>query len=186
MTCGIEEVVTGSATSDEALTRAVRDGDMEAFDVLYARYEVRLFAYVRRFIVDRQQAEDVFQEVFMTVLRDRTFDPERGRFAAWLFTVARNRCRMAHRKDSRESRALEAMPRGSEAAEPGYAEADRVRRAMDALPEPQRQLLLLKQVAELTYREIAAVLGVAEGTIKSRLHAATSAFRAQLAKGDAP
>lgn len=159
---------------------------MAAFDVLYARYEVRLFAYVRRFIADRQHAEDVFQDVFMTVLRDRSFDPERGRFAAWLFTVARNRCRMAHRKGSRESRALEAMPRAEEAAQPRYAEADRVRRAMDALPEPQRQLLLLKQVAELTYREIAAVLGVAEGTIKSRLHAATSAFRAQLAKGDTP
>lgn len=178
--------MTGAVVSDEALTRAIRDGDMEAFDALYARYEVRLFAYVRRFIDDRGQAEDVFQDVFMTVLRDRTFDPDRGRFAAWLFTVARNRCRMAQRKDTRESRALEAMPKRAEAAEPAYAETDRVRRAMDALPEPQRQLLLLKQVAELTYREIATVLGVAEGTIKSRLHAATSAFRAQLAKGDTP
>ena len=170
--------------SDEALTRAVRGGDMEAFDVLYARYEVRLFAYVRRFVHDRARAEDVFQEVFMTVLRDRTFDPERGRFAPWLFTVARNRCRMAERSGSRESRALEALPRPAEASEPSYAEADQVRRAMEALPEGQRQLLLLKQVAELTYREIATVLGVAEGTIKSRLHAATAAFRAQLTKGE--
>ena len=75
-------MVTGPGTSDEVLTRAVRDGDMDAFDVLYGRYEVRLFAYVCRFVDDRARAEDVFQEVFMTVLRDRTFDPERGRFAA--------------------------------------------------------------------------------------------------------
>jgi RNA polymerase sigma-70 factor (ECF subfamily) len=179
-------MVTGLNPSDEALTRAVREGRMEAFDVLYARYEVRLFAYVRRFITDRERAEDVFQDVFMTVLRDRTFDPERGKFAPWLFTVARNRCRMAQRKGSRESRAMDALPRPAEAAEPHYAEADHVHRAMEALPEAQRQLLLLKQVAELTYREIAAVLGVAEGTIKSRLHAATTAFRAQLAKGEIP
>ncbi len=178
--------MTAVTASDEVLTRAVRDGDMEAFDALYARYEVRLFAYVRRFIVDRAQAEDVFQEVFMTVLRDRTFDPARGRFAPWLFTVARNHCRMEHRKGSRESRALDALPLPVEAEDPTYVEADQVRRAMDALPESARQLLLLKQVAELTYREIAAVLGVAEGTIKSRLHAATSAFRAQLAKGETP
>ena len=178
--------MTGPAASDEALTRAIRDGDMDAFDVLYARYEVRLFAYVRRFVDDRGRAEDIFQEVFMAVLRDRTFDPARGRFAAWLFTVARNRCRMEHRKGSRESRALDALPRPAEASEPAYAEADQVRRAMDALPDGQRQLLLLKQVAELTYREIASVLGVAEGTIKSRLHAATVAFRAQLAKGETP
>lgn len=186
MTYGIDEVVTAVTASDEVLTRAVREGDMEAFDVLYARYEVRLFAYVRRFVADRPRAEDVFQEVFMVVLRDRTFDPTRGRFAPWLFTVARNHCRMEQRKGSRESRALDALPRSVEAAEPAYLEADQVRRAMDALPDAQRQLLLLKQVAELTYREIAAVLGVAEGTIKSRLHTATSAFRAQLAKGETP
>ncbi len=184
--CGIEDVVTGPEASDEALTRAIRDGDLDAFDVLYGRYEGRLFAYVRRFVGDRPRAEDMFQDVFMTVLRDRTYDPGRGPFAPWLFMVARNRCRMEQRRGSRESRALDAMPRGCASSEPGYAETEDVRRAMDALPEPQRQLLLLKQVAELTYREIAAVLGVAEGTIKSRLHTATAAFRAQLAKGDTP
>lgn len=177
------EDVALAAPSDEALTRAVREGDLHAFDVLYARYERRLFAYVRRWIFDVSRAEDVFQDVFMTVLRDRTFDPDRGRFAPWLFTVARNRCLAEQRRDQTHAAAIEQLP-VREAEAPRYAEVDRVRQAMDALPEPQRQLLLLKQVAELTYREIASVLGVAEGTIKSRLHTATRAFRAQLAKGD--
>jgi RNA polymerase sigma-70 factor (ECF subfamily) len=174
--------------SDEALIEAVRTGDLDAFDVLYARYEARLFGYIRRLIDDRALAEDLFQDVLMGVLKDRTYDPAKGRFSAWLFTVARNRCLMERRKlarraeaDAREP-ALGAVPRAALVPlEEAYDRGEQVRAAMAGLPDTQRQLLLLKQVGELTYKEIATMLGVAEGTIKSRIHAATKAFRHQLA-----
>jgi RNA polymerase sigma-70 factor (ECF subfamily) len=177
--------------TDEELVRALRGGHMDAFDALYDRYERRLYGYIRRIIKDPCAAEDLFQEVFLTVLRDRTYDPARGRFAAWLVMVARNRCLADMRKrrtreglkDEVEARWRPPAPASPERL---VGDASRVHAAIAALPEGQRQLILLKQLGELTYREIAGLLGVAEGTIKSRLHAATAALRRLLADGPPP
>src|SRR5262245_55281092 len=167
--------------SDEELVSALRGGDLAAFDRLYDRYARRLYGYIRRMALDPARADDAFQEVFMVVLRGAGtdapgFDPARGRFAAWLFAVARNRC-MADRRQglaraallSQESHRLEPSTDIS-CPERQLDDARRMRAAIDALPDDQRQLVLMKQLGELTYREIAELLGVAEGTIKSRLH----------------
>lgn len=169
--------------TDEELLTAVRSGDISAFDTLYARYQGRLFGYIRRVVGDAEPAEDLFQDVFFTVLADASFDPERGRFGAWLFTVARNRCLQLHRQTQQrgaKEHLVDTTPPQPIDPEATVDRQRQVRAAMAALTEPQRQLLLLKQVGELTYREIAAALGVAEGTIKSRLHDATRALRRNL------
>jgi RNA polymerase sigma factor (sigma-70 family) len=169
------------ALTDENLIERLRGGDLAAFDVLYARYETRLFGTIRRMVADESAAEDIFQDVFFKVLRDRSFDPRRGRFSAWVFTVARNRIlqerRKHQRRDARKHLIAEPVQVPESTPEEALERVTKVRRAMGQLDEPQQQLLLLKQVGNLSYREIGEILGVAEGTIKSRLHAAMNAFR---------
>ena len=176
--------MAGGQATDEELLSAVREGDLRAFDALYDRYERRLFGYLRRVSGDRDVAEDLFQDVFITVIGDRTFDPAKGRFSAWLFTVARNRCLEVQRRAGTHERKLQSLPprEPTEDADETLSRARDVRAAMDELTDSQRQLLLLKQVGELTYRELADIHGVAEGTIKSRLHTAMKAFRRRLAE----
>jgi len=169
--------------ADEDLLAATRGGDLRAFDELYTRYERRLFGYLRRMVEDRDLAEDLLQDVLLTVIRDRSFDPAKGRFAAWLFTVARNRCLEHHRRAAvREPGAALADASIGDDVEATVDRLQRVRTALSGLTDAERQLLLLKQVGDLTYRELADIHGVPEGTIKSRLHAATQAFRQRLAK----
>jgi len=170
--------------ADEDLVRRLRAGDMEAFDTLYTRYERRLFGYVQRLGPDPARAEDIFQDVFFTVLTDRTYQPDKGRFAAWLFTVARHRCHEELRRAERRRKQNQLVAAGSSTSTDGPEILHETRRgvhaAMSSLDEHHRQLLLLKQVGELTYKEIATLLGVAEGTIKSRMHEAMKHFRARL------
>jgi RNA polymerase sigma-70 factor, ECF subfamily len=179
------------SASDEALLIALREGELAAFDELHRRWARRLYGYVLRHVGDAVIADDLFQDVFLTVLRDRSYDPARGRFAAWLFALARNRCLDQRRADERRAHRSADMPDEPPAQHPialgdpeetlARAQQGRtVRAAIAGLPEAQRQLLILKQVGGLTYREIGEMHGIPEGTVKSRLHAAVSAFRRAL------
>jgi len=180
--------VGAPSASDEALVAALRGGELAAFDELYRRWARRLYGYLLRHTGDAAMADDLFQDVFFTVLRDRSYDPARGRFGAWLFALARNRCLDQRRAEDRRAHRRADLPKLVPAAtddDPETSlERDRqgrtVRAAMADLPEAQRQLLLLKQVGGLTYREIGELHGIPEGTVKSRLHAAVSAFRRAL------
>jgi RNA polymerase sigma-70 factor (ECF subfamily) len=168
--------------TDEALVAALRAGELMAFDVLYERWARRVLGYVRRFVEDGEVAEDLLQDVLFTVLADRSFVPGRGSFAAWLFAVARNRCLDARRSAERRRR-RERAEHDAVAVAHGPSERDvGVRAAVATLPDAQQELLVLKQVVGLSYREIAHLHGVPEGTVKSRLHEAVQAFRRALAR----
>jgi len=170
------------ADTDEALVAAVRAGDMRAFDELYRRYSARLFTYVLRMVDDRALAEDVLQEVFLTVLKDQRTVLAPGRFGGWLFTVARNRCltelRSARRRAARHDSI--AAPEAGPSAEEVVGSRHLLGAAFSRLSTEHADVLLLKEVGGLTYSEMASVLDVPEGTAKSRLHHAIHAVRGWL------
>jgi len=175
--------------ADEVLLERVRRGETAAFDELYRRYSRRLFGYIQRHLRDREEAEDLFQEVFFSVLHDRgaRFGGP-GRFGGWLFTVARNACldrlRGARRRELRD----QALQREAGPSDPSPEErlsqrqrVEQIRSALGALAPAQQEVLVLKQLGELTYQQVAAVLGVPEGTVKSRLHLAVRELQRRVA-----
>lgn len=178
--------------SDEALVQAVRRGEMRAFDVLYHRYADRLFGFLVRQTGSRVEAEDALQEVFMTVLRQDALELRDGRFCAWLFRVARNRAvgearrQSRHEQKNRELQIPEAAPTPEDAAEFKQSVAH-VEAAVSTLSEAHAEALMLKLAGGLTYKQIAHVQDVPEGTAKSRLHFAVRAVRTFLSeKNESP
>jgi RNA polymerase sigma-70 factor (ECF subfamily) len=187
-----------SSLSDTELLRLHLDGDQEAFGVLVRRYRRELFNFLARFTGDLAMAEDVFQETFLQLhLSGGTFDLSR-RLKPWLFTIAANKGRDAMRKTYRRQAApLDAKIAGSESQESTYADLmpsnipppdeslmnletrQAVQRVVDAMPENLRTVLLMSYFNEFPYKEIAEILDVPLGTVKSRLHAAVQHFARQ-------
>lgn len=184
--------------SDEALVARAGAGDTAAFERLVGRYRDRIYQFVLwQPGVDDTLADDITQEVFLQLYRATAQFRGRSRFRTWLYSLARNVCRNQLRRYRR-------LGCGRAAAEPesvlaGLADqrpgplarcerseaAERVARAVDELPEPFRSALLLREWEEMSYAEIAAVLGVPVGTVRSRLHKARARLALQLT-GEAP
>ena len=172
--------------SERALLELVRQRDASAFDELVRRYLRRAFAVAYHVMHHREDAEDLVQETFITVLEqiDR-FDIERA-FAPWFFRILVNRGLNARK--SRTVRQTEQMPpdaAGGEGPPDGVAErrelAERVRAAVDQLPERQRLILRLSELEGFTSVEIADILDLSQGTVRWYLHEARNALRITLA-----
>jgi RNA polymerase sigma-70 factor (ECF subfamily) len=184
---------TFTACSDEELLTRFCRGQTEAFGALVRRYERPLFGYLRRYLGDDSLAEDVFQNTFLQ-LYVKSNQYEAGRpVRPWLYTIATHQAIDALRRQGRHQ-AVSLEPRPGEAPEGGdgnslrellesrgpgpldqaaeHERRERVRAVVERLPEPMRQVLLLAYYQGLKYREIAEVLGIPVGTVKSRLHAA--------------
>lgn len=177
---------TLSALAEPALLELVRQRDATAFDELVRRYLRRAFAVAYHVMHHREDAEDLVQETFITVLEqiDR-FDAERA-FAPWFFRILVNRGLNARK--SRTVRQTEQVPAdaaGGEGPPDGVAErrelAARVRAAVDELPERQRLILRLSELEGFSSVEIADILDLSQGTVRWYLHEARNTLRITLA-----
>ena len=173
--------------SDEELMRAVARGEEAAMSALVARHAAPLHAYLARLCGDASEAEDLVQESWIRIARSATaFDVSR-RFRPWAWGIATNVARDRYRRV--RARGGPHAPLSASAAPSARQEGGSIARVdlrgrLAELPERLRQALVLRYYDGMTEPEIAETLGIARGTVKSRLHAAVGALRRSL--GGAP
>ena len=186
---------THESLSDEELLRLHVAGQKGAFEVLVNRRSGELYRFLYRFVGDRTLADDVLQDTFLQVhMSADRFDTER-RFKPWLFTIAANKARDALRSASRrQAAALDARISDSDDGATTFIDLlaanvdlpleklenqelrDAVKKIVMEMPEHLKEVLLLGYFQQMPYKEIADVLSVPLGTVKSRLHAAINHF----------
>jgi RNA polymerase sigma-70 factor (ECF subfamily) len=166
---------------DVLLVRAMADGDTHALDELYARYGPGLLVYLTGQLGDRQAAEEVLQDVMLAAWTGAAAFRGESRVQTWLLVIARHRAINLQRRRVLPHAPLDetVIDRATGPQEQAEREDEcaTLRRMLQTLPDDQRQTLELIFYHELSGQEAAAVLGVAAGTIKSRLHRAKSAVR---------
>lgn len=175
---------------DATIQRAAA-GDQSAWDAIVRTYWRKVFNVAYRFVGTYDEAEDLTQEIFLKVFRSLdTFD-RRANFQTWLISVSRNLCIDRYRsgKRAREVFAFEVDADSVQAEATGPSPQARVetqdriallREALKGLTPTLRTAVLLRDIHELSYQEIAAQLGVAEGTVKSRINRGRAELARQL------
>jgi RNA polymerase sigma-70 factor (ECF subfamily) len=178
---------TSETPSDTELVRRARKGEDVAFGLLVKRYQRPAYAVALSVTGRHEDAEDAAQESFLVALDrlDECRSPER--FGGWLMTIVRNRSKNLVRRES--LRDMDELPPGTRSRIPTpdrTAEAAELRgmlrRALDELPEVQRQVVLLHDLEGWKHREIAERLDLPCGTVRSHLHFARKALREALRK----
>jgi RNA polymerase sigma-70 factor (ECF subfamily) len=171
-------------TVDQVLIRRAQAGDEEAFGLLFEQYKNLVYRTVYLTLGTAADAEDILQEVFLQVHRSLDgYDPARGAFSTWLYRITVNRCLNWHRS-RRQADSLEDVAEKDVASvhSPAdcYDEDDSVRRALDKLSRKLRVVVILRHYWDLSYAEIAEIMDLPLGTVKSRLNLAMRQMRDDL------
>jgi RNA polymerase sigma-70 factor (ECF subfamily) len=189
-------MIQATDMTDDRLLRRMTAGDEEAFARLYRRRHPAIYRFALHVTGNPSIAEDVTQEVFMTLIREpKRFDPARGTLGGFLFGIARNHLRKRWEQERRLvpfagdaddlddllSRTAASSNGNGHSHRPVHLVRDeftsletvgRVRKAISTLPENYREVVILCELEEMSYEEVASALGCPVGTVRSRLHRA--------------
>lgn len=185
---------------ERSLLKRLRDRDERAFRELIGAHRDRVFNITYRMLGNRSEAEDVAQEVFITVFKQIDNFREESKFSTWLYRVAVNHCKnrikyLARRHDRDRDELDETTqstgnsnggaigshtPSAPDAALAGMQMEQVLRDAINSLDEEQRLVVILRDVEDLSIEEICAITDMPDGTVKSRLHRARLALRKKL------
>src|SRR5215467_3252644 len=185
----------GADSTDEELMLCYRDGDAGAFDALYARHKGGLYRYMLRQCRDPAVTEELFQDVWMNLIRARTAYSVQAKFTTYLYRLAHNRLIDHYRKagqatvmsfDAEDGPAMDGMvderSPSPEAAYDVQRQAAELLQLVAELPPPQREAFLLQQEGGMSVEAIAAATGVSRETAKSRLRYALAKLRQGMSK----
>ena len=171
--------------SDEDLMELFQAGTVEAFNILVNRYSERLTHYLYGFLGDVKRCEDLLQDTFLRVYRNRHSYQRIAKFSTWLYTIAGNLARSEYRKRKRRRMySIQSVNRDNEEYELAvpdesfspdrYAESQLqdgyVQKALARIPTAFREVVVLRDVQQLAYEEIAEITGLPMGTVKSRIN----------------
>jgi RNA polymerase sigma-70 factor, ECF subfamily len=185
---------------DETLMLRYQQGDRTAFGVLVRRHQGPLFNFAVRQVRIPQVAEDVLQETFVRVVQNAADFKHEARFTTWVYTITRNLCidhlrKHALRKhpslDQSSGEEGDGPTLGERTADPrasvereatGTELRERIARAVDSLPDEQREVFLMREAGNLPFKEIAEITNVPENTVKSRMRYALERLQEALAE----
>jgi RNA polymerase sigma-70 factor (ECF subfamily) len=202
---GEQEVVVPSDVndvSDEALMMMFQGGNRAAFAMLVRRHKTAIFNFILRQVRTKSTAEDLTQDVFVRVVQNAATFKHEARFTTWVYSIARNLCidhlrKMSLRRhpslDQASSKDLEGPTLGERIADEHPSAAadrqstshdigERIVRAVEDLPQEQREVFLLRQLAKVPFKEIAKMTGVPENTVKSRMRYALERLQEALSE----
>jgi RNA polymerase sigma-70 factor (ECF subfamily) len=174
--------------NDELLVLRCQEGDTEAFELLVGRWQRRLWRHAWRLTGDESAAWDAVQEAWIGIGRGIARLADAAAFPAWAYQIVSNKCRDLARREKRRREAVEAysewMQRDEHEAAIVKEQHGDLKEALDHLPGPDRAVLSLRYEEDFDTAEIACILGVPEGTVKSRLFYARRRLRKYLENDD--
>lgn len=180
-----------SIQSDEELMLRVQRGDLAAFDALYDRYHKRLFHFTLRFVRERTLAEDILQETFLRIFRERKGYRKSSHFSTYLFTIGRNLCIDALKSWERKHLVMkqedyiERQTNQSKGPRKILEETEMreiLQREIQRLPRDQREVLILSKYSGLSYEEIARIVESTPPAVKQKAYRALLSLRQKLKK----
>lgn len=169
---------------DANLVIAAQNGDQQAFEALFCKYQRKVTGFARKFLGDEHLAEDVVQDVFLQVHRKLSSFRAEARFSTWLFRISINACKSKRLSTERQRRLSEdeaiakrAGPESPERAFDRHELASTIARGLDELSAEQRLIIELKAVQDLSYTEIGEATSQSETQVRGKLYRARKAFR---------
>lgn len=172
------------ADVEQLPVQRARAGDPDAWDALFRRYQLPLYAYVQELVRDEQGSLDIVQETFIAAARHIGSLRSDAKFGSWLFGIAHQKVLQRWRRPDRSTPLDQAAVDALAGSDPSPADAvvrredeEEFMQQLDQLPEAQRNVLLLHFLEDFSLEEIAGITGVPVGTVKSRMHHAKRALR---------